>query len=281
MLNNCEIKSKKLIVDSQKIGLQYWEDLWAYRELFYMLAWRDVLVRYKQTVIGIAWALVRPVLTTVVFVVIFGRVAKLPTEGTAPYAILVYAAMLPWQFFATSLVECSNSLITNTNLVSKVFFPRLILPASSIITAFLDFIIASVVLVFLMAWYNWWSDWRLIFVPFFMLFAFLATVGPGLWLAALNVQYRDFRYLVPFVVQFGLYVSPVGFSSGVVPEKWRLLYSLNPMVGVIDCFRWAVLRGETPLDMRCIWISGGMAVFVLVSGVFYFRRVEINFADVI
>jgi lipopolysaccharide transport system permease protein len=238
--------SQKLIIEAGRGERQYWRDLWTYRELFYFLAWRDILVRYKQTVIGIAWALVRPLLTMIVFTFIFGRLAKLPPDGSAPYALMVFAAMLPWQFFSTSLTESSNSLITNSNLVSKVYFPRLIVPAGSVITSFVDFLISGVLMVVLMLWYHWAPDWRILCLPLFIPLAFAAAVGPGLWLAALNVKFRDFHYIVPFIVQFGLYVSPVGFSSRIVPEKSRLLYSLNPMVGIIDGFRWTLLRGEAP-----------------------------------
>ena len=233
-------KRNKLIIEAGKTEGQYWRDLWNYRGLFYFLAWRDILVRYKQTAIGIVWAVLRPLLTMAVFTVVFGKIAKLPSEG-APYPIMVFAAMLPWQFFANSLSEASNSLIGNTNLISKVYFPRLVIPASSVITSFADFLISGVILATLMVWYQFVPGWRLITLPLFTGIAFAASMGAGLWLTALNVKYRDFRYLVPFIVQFGLYISPVGFSSTVVPEKWRLLYSVNPMVGVIDGFRWAIL----------------------------------------
>jgi lipopolysaccharide transport system permease protein len=270
-----------LIIEPGRAERQYWRDLWTYRELFYFLAWRDILVRYKQTVIGIAWAIVRPLLTMIVFTVVFGRIAKLPPDGTAPYAIMVYAAMLPWQFFSTSLTESSNSLIGNANLISKIYFPRLIIPAGSVITSFVDFLIAALLMLVLTLWYDWWPDWRVVALPLFVGLAFAAAAGPGLWLAALNVQYRDFRYIVPFIVQFGLYVSPVGFSSRIVPEQWRLLYSLNPMVGVIDGFRWALLRGETPLYLPGLAGSVLVISLLLASGIWYFRRVEKTFADVI
>ena len=239
---------QEIVLEAGRTEGQYWRDLWRYRELFYFLAWRDILVRYKQTVIGIAWALIRPLLTMAVFTVVFGKIAKLPSEGV-PYPLLVFAAMLPWQFFATALGEASISLIGNSNLISKIYFPRLIVPAGSVITSFVDFLISGAFLVALMAWYRFVPDWRLLTLPFFILLAFAAALGSGLFLAALNVEYRDFRYIVPFIVQFGMYISPVGFSSSVVPEKWRLLYSLNPMVGVIDGFRWALLGGKAQLDV--------------------------------
>lgn len=235
----------ELIIEAGRTESQYWKDLWRYRELFYFLAWRDILVRYKQTVIGIAWALIRPFLTMIVFTIVFGTLAKLPSE--APYPILVFAAMLPWQFFANALSECSNSLISNANLISKVYFPRLIVPTSAVIVSFVDFLISGMILLALMAWYNFVPSWRILTLPVFILIAFAAAMGGGLWLSALNMKYRDFRYIVPFIVQFGLYISLVGFSSSIVPEQWRLLYSLNPIVGVIDGFRWAILGGEAKL----------------------------------
>lgn len=271
----------ELVIEAGRTESQYWKDLWRYRELFYFLAWRDILVRYKQTAIGIAWALIRPFLTMVVFTVVFGNLAKLPSEGNAPYPILVFAAMLPWQFFANALSESSNSLIANSNLISKVYFPRLIVPASAIIVSFVDFLISGMILLALMAWYNFVPDWRIITLPLFILIAFAAAMGAGLWLAALNVKYRDFRYIVPFIVQFGLYISPVGFSSNIVPPQWRLIYSLNPMVGVIDGFRWAILGGESKLYWPGFTLSLGLVALLFVSGILYFRKTERTFADVI
>ena len=270
----------RLIIEAGRSENQYWKDIWRYRELFYFLAWRDILVRYKQTAIGVAWALIRPLLTMIVFTVVFGNIAQLPSEGV-PYPILVFAAMLPWQFFANALSECSNSLLSNSNLISKVYFPRLIVPASAVIVSFVDFLISGIIMLALMAWYNYLPDWRILTLPLFIAIAFTAAIGGGLWLAALNVQYRDFRYIVPFIVQFGLYVSPVGFSSTVVPEKWRFLYSLNPMVGVIDGFRWAILGGDTKLYWSGFLLSMALVAFLLVSGIWYFRKMERTFADVI
>ena len=270
----------ELVIEAGRAEGQYWKDLWRYRELFYFLAWRDILVRYKQTAIGIAWALIRPFLTMIVFTVVFGTLAKLPDEGV-PYPILVFAAMLPWQFFANSLSECSNSLITNSNLISKVYFPRLIVPTSAVVVSFVDFMISGMILLGLMAWYDFVPSWRILTLPLFILIAVAAALGAGLWLASLNVQYRDFRFIVPFIVQFGLYISPVGFSSSVVPEKWRLLYSVNPMVGVIDGFRWAILGGEAQLYWPGFVLSVGLVALLLVSGVWYFRKMERTFADVI
>lgn len=270
----------ELIIEAGKTEGQYWKDIWRYRGLFYFLAWRDILVRYKQTVIGIAWALIRPFLTMIVFTIIFGKLAKLPSEGV-PYPILVFAAMLPWQFFASSLSDASNSLIGNANLISKVYFPRLIIPTSSVITSFVDFLISGVILVVLMIWYQFVPGWRILTLPGFIVIAFAAAMGAGLWLTALNVKYRDFRYIVPFIVQFGLYISPVGFSSTVVPEKWRLLYSINPMVGVIDGFRWAILGGDVKIFWPGFLISLALVGIIFFTGIWYFRKTEKTFADVI
>lgn len=270
----------ELIIEAGHTERNYWRDLFRYRELFYFLAWRDVLVRYKQTVIGILWAVLRPLLTMVVFTVVFSRIAKLPSEGI-PYPVMVFAAMLPWQLFATSLTEGSGSLINNANLISKVYFPRLIVPASSVIVSFVDFAISMVLLFVLMAIYKVWPGVPLLMLLVFTIIALLASAGAGIWLAALNVKYRDFRYVVPFIVQFGLYISPVGFSSNIVPEKWRLLYSLNPMVGVIDGFRWSVSNGQTPFPIQSLTISLITIAFVLFTGIWYFRKTERTFADVI
>lgn len=269
-----------LVIEAGKTESQYWKDLWNYRELFYFLAWRDILVRYKQTVIGIAWALLRPFLTMVIFTVVFGKLAKLPSEGV-PYPILVFSAMLPWQFFANSLSECSNSLIQNANILSKVYFPRLIIPTSAVIVSFVDFMISGIILLGLMAWYNFIPSWRMLILPLFIVIAFIAAIGSGLWLAALNVQYRDFRYIVPFIIQFGLYISPVGFSSTIIPAKWRLFYSLNPMVSVIDGFRWTILGKESNLYVLGFSLSISLVVLLFVTGIFYFRSMEKSFPDLI
>ena len=269
-----------LRIEAGRTEAQYWQDLWRYRELFYFLAWRDVLVRYKQTVIGIAWVLIRPFLTMVVFTIVFGSLAKLPSEN-APYPILVFSAMLPWQFFSNSLSESSNSLINNANLISKVYFPRLVVPTSAVVVGFVDFMISGIILIGLMAWYDFVPGWRILTLPVFIAIAFIASMGAGLWLCALNVQYRDFRYIVPFIVQLGLYVSPVGFSSNIVPERWRLIYSLNPMVGVIDGFRWAILGNEFNIYIPGFCLSLGLVLFLFVTGVQHFRKMERTFADVI
>jgi lipopolysaccharide transport system permease protein len=270
----------ELVIEAGRTEPHYWKDLWRYRELFYFLAWRDILVRYKQTAIGIAWALIRPLLTTVVFVFVFGKLAKLPSDGV-PYPILVLAALLPWQFFANAFAEAGSSLISNANMISKVYFPRLVVPASAVIVGLVDVLISCVLLAGLMLWYDVAPDWRIVTLPLFLAVAVVAAMGAGLWIAALNVQYRDFRYIIPFVVQFGLYVSPVGFSSAIVPDQWRLLYSLNPMVGVIDGFRWAILGGENRLYWPGISLSLALVLLIAITGVLYFRKMEKSFADVI
>lgn len=274
------ISPKTIVIEAGRTERHYWRDIWRYRELFYFLAWRDVLVRYKQTTVGVLWAVLRPLLTMLVFTLVFGKLAKLPA-GNSPYPILVFAALLPWQFFSNAFTEAGNSLIANANMLSKVYFPRLVIPTSAVIVSFVDFLISFVILVGLMAWYGYLPDWRILTLPLFVLMAFAAAMGAGLWMAALNVKYRDFRYIIPFVVQIGLYVSPVGFSSTIVPEQWRLLYSLNPMVGVIDGFRWAIMRGDAPLYMPGFLLSLLLVVAIFFTGIFYFRKTEKTFADVI
>lgn len=270
----------RIIIEAGRSERNYWNDLWKYRELFYFLAWRDILVRYKQTAIGITWALIRPLLTMLVFTIVFGKLAKLPSDG-APYPIMVFSAILPWQFFATSFAEAGNSLIANANMISKVYFPRLVMPISAVIVSFVDFLISFTILLLLMFWYEFFPDERIITLPLFILMAIAASMAGGIWIAALNVRYRDFRYIIPFIVQFGLYISPVGFSSSIVPEKWRLLYSLNPMVGVIDGFRWAILGGEYQLYWPGFILSMTLVILFLATGIVYFRKTEKTFADVI
>ena len=269
-----------LVIEAGRAERHYWRDLWRYRELFFFLAWRDILVRYKQTVIGILWALGRPLLTMLVFTLVFSKLAKLPSEG-APYPILVFAALLPWQFFSGAFSGAGESLISNAGMISKVYFPRLVVPASAVIVSFADFIISGILLVGLMIWYGFAPSLRMLTLPLFIFVAFAAAMGAGLWIAALNVKYRDFRIIVPFVVQFGLYISPVGFSSNIVPEQWRLFYSLNPMVGVIDGFRWAILGGNTQLYWPGFLLSIFLVLVILVTGIVYFRKTEKTFADVI
>jgi lipopolysaccharide transport system permease protein len=271
----------QIVLEAGRVEENYWRDLWRYRELFQVLAWRDVAVRYKQTIIGITWAVVRPVLTMLIFTIIFARIAKLPSEGSAPYPLMVLAGMLPWTFFATALSDASNSLIGSAGLISKIYFPRLIIPTATIVVAFVDLAISFGILGVMMIWYQFWPSWRILLLPFFVLLAFLSSLGPGLWVTALNVKYRDFRYVIPFVLQLGLYISPVGFSSSVVPEKWRLLYSLNPIVGVIDGFRWCILDRDSRIHWTGIGISLNAMAFFLWLGIRQFRKMEKTFADLI
>jgi lipopolysaccharide transport system permease protein len=275
-----EVSEFDLIIEPNRTASAFVRELIHYRELFYFLAWRDILVRYKQTAIGIAWSVVRPFLTMVVFTVVFGRLAKLPNEGV-PYPILVFSAMLPWQYFANAMQESSNSLIAGAHLISKVYFPRLIVPTSSVIVSAVDFLISLALLGVLMLWYGFLPSLNIVLMPFFFVLATAAALGVGFWLSALNVKYRDFRHIVPFLVQFGLYVSPVGFSSSVVPDRWRLLYSLNPMVGVIDGFRWCVQGTETSIYLPGLALSVVVSAFLFWSGVKFFRRTERFFADFI
>lgn len=274
-------KRQRLVIEAGRTEQQYWRDLWQFRELFYTLAWRDIVVRYKQTVVGVAWAVIRPFLTIVVFTLVFNRVAKLEAPNGIPYALFVSAALIPWQFFASAFSESSGSLLSNSSLISKVYFPRLIIPAGSVITSLVDFALTLGMLAMLMLWYGFAPDWRILLLPLFILQAFAAALGAGVFLCALNVKYRDFRYVIPFLVQFGLYVSPVGFSSSVVPEKWHLLYSLNPMVGVIDGFRWCLLRGEAVIYWSGFYMSLGVTIIFLWLGIRQFRKMEKSFADLI
>jgi len=275
----------ELILEHGRAERHYWRDLWRYRELFYILAWRDISVRYKQTVMGVAWAIIQPLLTIFVMTIVFGTVAKLPSEGNAPYSILVFAAMLPWQFFSTSLASASQSLVGNANLISKVYFPRMIIPAGAVISSFIDFLVSFVILIALMVWFRFWPTWRLVLLPLFMAFALFAAIGPGLLITALNVKYRDFRYVIPFLIQFGLYASPVGFSSSLIRERFGdsvfAIYSLNPMVGVIDGFRWAILGGEISIYWPGFLVSCVIVALFLACGLWYFRKTEKSFADII
>jgi lipopolysaccharide transport system permease protein len=256
------------------------KELWQYRELFWFLALRDILIRYKQAVLGFAWAAIEPVMVMIVFTVIFGKVAKLPDNGI-PYPVLTFAAVLPWNFFSKTLTQSANSMVTNAAMISKIYFPRLIMPAGSIIAGCIDFAIAFIILVFLMLWYGVVPTAAVIFLPFFFLLAAFVSLGTGLWLSALNVVYRDVKHIIPFIIRFGLYISPVGFSSSVIPEKYRLLYSLNPMVGVIDGFRWCLLGGKAEPYWPGFWISVLLTIVLVASGAIYFRRTERTFADVI
>jgi lipopolysaccharide transport system permease protein len=269
----------RLVIEANRPSLGYWADLYRYRELLYFLAWRDILVRYKQTAIGVAWAVIRPLLVMLVLWFVFGRLAGLPGGGT-PYPIVVLAAVLPWQFFAVALGESSTSLVANAGLVSKVYFPRMLLPVGAVLVSLVDFAIYLSLLGVVMALLSYAPTWRILTLPLFTMLGLLVALGPGLLVTALNVRFRDFRYVIPFVVQFGLYVSPVGFRTEVVPEKWRLLFSLNPMVGVIDGFRWAICRDEA-LYLPGFFCSLAVTGIALILGVVYFRRTERTFADII
>ena len=269
----------KIVIEPGRTAAHYWRDLWRYRELMSFLAWRDITVRYKQTAIGIAWAVLRPALTLLVFVA-FRRMAGLQ-QSAVPDVVLVLAAVLPWQFFASALSESSGSLIGNTGLISKVYFPRLIIPIAAIATALVDFLVTLVLLALLMVWYGVAPDVRLLALPAFVLLAGVLSLGLGLLLAALTVSYRDFRYVVPFLVQMGLFVSPVAFATSQVPERWRSLYALNPLVGIIDGFRWSILGGRTPLDPTVLVSSVLIALVALMAGTWYFRKTERGFADAI
>ena len=277
--NSAAVTAGVLVLEAGRAEKHYWHDLWAYRELFIILAWRDVAVRYKQTVFGVAWAILRPFLTMVVLTIVFGRLAGLPSESAAPYPVMVFAGMLPWSLFASILSEASNSIVSNSTLIGKVYFPRIIVPASSAVTALADFGINLVMLAGLMMWYAFVPSWRLILLPGFVIIAVLASLGPALLIASVNVKYRDFRYVIPFIVQFGLYVSPVGFSSTVVPVQWRFWYSLNPVVGVIDGVRWCILGGDSPLYLPGFILSLGVVALFLWIGIAYFRRTERAFSD--
>ena len=273
--------STHVVLEAGRADRQYWQDLWRYRELLLILAWRDVSVRYKQTTVGIAWAFIRPFLTTVVFTVVFGHIAKVPSDASVPYALVVIGGLLPWTLFASVLGDASNSVISNANLISKVYFPRLIVPLATVLVALIDFAVSLSILALLMLWYGVVPGWQILLLPLFVLLALLASLGPAIWAAAIVVKYRDFRFVIPFVLQFGLYVSPVGFESTVVPEQWRMLYNLNPMVGIIDGFRWCIVGGESPIYWPGFLTSLAVMVFFLWLGISTFRRIERGFADMI
>ena len=270
-----------LVIEPNKTTSDFIYELLKYRELFFFLAWRDILVRYKQTVIGIAWSVIRPLLSMIIFTVIFGRVAKLPTEGTVPYPIMVFSALIPWQYFANSMQASSESLLKASNMISKIYFPRIILPTSAVMVSAIDFVISLVMLCMLMILYMFALSPYIILLPIFFIPATITALGLGYWISAISVKYRDFRQIMPFIVQFGLYVSPVGFSSSIIPERWRLLYSLNPMVGVIDGFRWCIQGTEASLYPPAFVISIIMSLIVFFSGLRFFRKTEKSFADFI
>jgi lipopolysaccharide transport system permease protein len=276
----------RIIIEPGTENSNYWKDLWNYRGLFYFLAWRDILVRYKQTAIGILWSILRPLITIVVFTVVFNKLGNFKADSGIPYAIMVCAAMLPWQFFSSAFSESANSLISNSNLLTKVYFPRLIVPASTVIVCLIDFFISFLILIGLFIYYRFVPDIRILMLPLFLLLALVTAMGTGLYIAALNVKYRDFRIVIPFIVQIGLYVSPVGYSSSEIysrniPQFLKYIYALNPMVGVIDGFRWCIAGGNTPLHIPEFIASVGISVLFLFIGIWYFRKMEKSFADVI
>ncbi|MFZ7116295.1 MAG: ABC transporter permease [Bacteroidota bacterium] len=280
-------KEFDVIIEPGRRKSFYWKDLWRFKGLFYYLAWRDVLVRYKQTAIGVLWSVIRPLLTIVVFTLVFNKLGNFQSDSNVPYAIMVCVGMLPWQFFSSAFSESANSLVANSNLLTKVYFPRLIVPASTVIVCLIDFLISFVILLGLYVFYQFTPDWRILLFPVFLLLATITALGFGFFIAALNVKYRDFRYVIPFIVQFGLYISPVGFSSSVVysnpdiPDILKYIYALNPMAGVIDGFRWCMLGGTVPLHIPEFIASVVVSVLFLFIGIKYFRRMERTFADVI
>jgi lipopolysaccharide transport system permease protein len=269
-----------VVIEAGHADRHYWLALWRYRELLYMLARRDISVRYKQAVLGIGWAVVRPLAMMLLFTLVFGRIAKLPSDG-APYSLLVFTGLIPWLFFASALAETSSSLVANGSLLSKVYFPRLLVPMSALSVALVDLLIGLVLLGLLMLWFGHQVTPRVLVLPMFILLAFGASLGLGLWFSALNVKYRDFQFVVPFLIQVGLYASPIGFSSNIVPDEWRFLISLNPMVAVIDGFRWALLGDSFTLRPASVSISAAVTLAVLIGGLWFFRRTERAFADVI
>ena len=276
--------SFEIFIEPGRTEKNYWKDLWRYRELFYILSWRDLKVRYKQTIIGVVWSVLRPLLTMMIFTFVFGQIAKFPSEGIK-YPVLVFAGLLPWQFFAAGLTEASNSLIGNERLISKIYFPRMIIPAASVITSLVDFLISLALMFVLLFWFGVVPSVNLVFLPLFIMMAFFASFGVGIWLTALNVKYRDFKHVVPFLVQLGLYISPVGFTSAIaanmIPEKFRILYYLNPMAGVIDGFRWCFFGEKAALNWNGMFLSLAVTMFFLFIGIRTFRKMEKNFADLI
>ena len=274
------LTEREIVIEPRKSAGSFIAELWQYRDLFFYLAWRDLLVRYKQTILGIAWSILRPLLTMIIFTIVFGKIAKLPS-GEVPYPVLVFAAMIPWQLFSNTFSEAASSLIANQSLISKVYFPRIIIPSTAMVVGLVDFLISIVILAVLMLWFGVFPDIKILFLPLLLLIAMLTSLGCGFFIAALNVKYRDFRYIVPFLVQLGLYISPVGFSSSVVPEKWRFLYSLNPMVGVIDGFRWGLLGQHVDIYWEGFGLSIFLAATLFCGGAFFFIKSERAFADII
>jgi lipopolysaccharide transport system permease protein len=277
-MTDAPLNQSVLVIESGRAERHYWRDLWRYRELFLFLAWRDIIVRYKQTNFGIAWALARPFLTMLLFTLVFSKMAGLPSDGV-PYSMLVLSALLPWQFFTGAFSSASESLVSNAAMISKVYFPRLLFPISAMVLSFVDFLIAGLIMIGLMIWYGFAPDLRMLTLPLFIMVALITAMAVGLWMAALNVKHRDIGIIIPVAVQFGMYVSPVVYSSSLVPEKWRLLYFMNPMAGVIEGFRWAILGGNSRIYLPGFLLSIALVIVILVSGIAHFRKTEKSFVD--
>jgi lipopolysaccharide transport system permease protein len=269
---------EKWIISAKHEEKNYWRDMWSYRDLLYFLAWRDILVRYKETTVGVAWAVFRPMLQIAIFTFVFQKVAKM-SSGAIPYSLLVTAGTLPWQLFASSFNDIGNSLTASAQLISKIYFPRLLIPASKLVVGFIDFAISLSILIALLVWYQYVPDVRILTLPLFIILALISSLGVGLWVAALVVEFRDFRFIGPFLIQLGFFISPVGYLSSKIPAGARFLYSFNPMVGVIDGFRWAIFRGSYPIYWPGLILSIGISVLLLYTSIIYFRKKEKSFAD--
>ena len=270
-----------IVIEHGRIWRHYWLDLWRYRELLQVLAWRDLSVRYKQTAIGVLWALIRPLLFVIVFTFVFGRIANLPSEGNVPYPLLVISGLLPWTLFSAGVVDASNSLINNSNLVTKVYFPRMIVPLATLGVALMDFLISLIVFACMMLWYRFIPAWQIVLLPLFLFYVFVVTLGPSLLTAALTVKYRDFRYIIPFIMQLGLYVTPIAYSAKIVPSNLHLIYSLNPMVSVIQGFRWCLIDSQEPINLASLVTGSIVTVIFLWIGINRFRSMERDMADLI
>ena len=272
-------EEKVLIIEANRTGMLYLRDFWNYRELFFTLAWRDIVVRYKQTIVGILWTILRPLATMVIFTVVFGKIAKLPSDAGVPYVLMVFGGMLPWQFISGTITMGSDTLVGNRGLISKVYFPRIIIPTARTIMSLVELLINAFLFVLLFIWYRYMPNWHVVFLPVFLLMAVLLALGVTYFISSLNVKYRDFQYVVPFIVQLGLYISPIGFSSAVVPEKWRLLYACNPVVGIVDGIRWCLF--DSPLMMESVIAAAVISVAFFLLGIWFFRKTESEFADFI
>lgn len=272
--------SEIVISANSRQGISYWRELWRSRELLFFLTWRDIIVRYKQAALGIAWSVLKPLLTTLVFTLVFGKIAQL-SSGDIPYLLLVLSGMTPWFYFANTVNDSGNSLVSNSTLISKVYFPRLVVPICGALVNLLDFLIAIVMLGLMLVWYGVGLGWHILAMPFVLLTLAMLSIGTGLWVAALNAKYRDVSFIMPFIISFGLYISPIGFSSATIPEKWRALYSLNPMVGVIDGFRYAIFGNRYPFEYWTLAFSFLIAFLLVVTGIAYFRSVEREIVDVL